>query len=206
MGNSGKRSRTPKPPAGSRPGTLAISDEAVNSVLSVISYDESVIDESDRVGIDDLKEILKGGRKLWVDVQGLGDERLVRELAELFAIHPLALEDLVHVPGRPKTEVYEENLLVVSRMPSLDGGAGVDLEQVSMLIGKDYVLSFKERLSEALAPVRDRLQVDGSRIRKQSVPYCGQIPIKSATRCVSICGIPRITSCRLRKKWSKLES
>ena len=54
------------------------------------------------------------GRRLWIDVQGLGDEKLLHGLAELFAIHPLALEDVANVPVRPKTESYDRQLLIKS--------------------------------------------------------------------------------------------
>ena len=59
------------------------------------------------------------GRRLWVNVQGLGDEALLRELAEIFTIHPLALEDVANLPVRPKSESYDLHLLIVTQIPRL---------------------------------------------------------------------------------------
>jgi magnesium transporter len=167
------RSKTRKPAVGARPGTLAIDPQAPKPHLCVISYDEDTVEEHDSVGLADLGELPVSGRKLWVDVQGLGDEQLLRGLAEIFAVHPLALEDVVHIPVRPKVEPYDENLLIVTRILQMGKEDDLNVEQVSLLIGKDYVLSFQERYGDVLDPVRQRLQVDHSRMRELPSDYLG---------------------------------
>jgi magnesium transporter len=164
---------TRKPPVGSRPGTLAISQHAAKPVVKAYSYDEGTIQEHDPTAIEEIRQLAQAGRKLWVDVQGLGDEELLRGLAELFSIHSLALEDVVHVPIRPKSEPYESNLLVVTRMLRNTDAGRLDVEQVSLLIGKDYVLTFQERCGDVLDPVRERLAIPGSRIRTLPSDYLG---------------------------------
>jgi magnesium transporter len=147
--------------------------QATKSVLRVFSYDGGTIQEDEPAGVGEIAKLHGGGRNLWVDVQGLGDEQLLRGLAEIFSIHSLALEDVVHVPSRPKVEPYEHNVLVVTRMLEQSPGQQVAVEQVSMLIGKDYVLTFQERPGDVLDPVRHRLRVKNSRMRTLSSDYLG---------------------------------
>jgi magnesium transporter len=160
-----------KPPVGARPGTLAIPSGATKSVLQVLSYDEEVIEEHDSPNLEGIRELKDTGRRLWVDVQGLGDEKLLRGLAELFAIHPLALEDVANVPVRPKTESYDGQLLVITQMPRSTDDLELSVRQVSFVIGRDYLLTFQEGKEDALEPVRKRLQVQSSLMRKSSTDY-----------------------------------
>jgi len=162
-----------KPPVGARPGTLVIDPRASKSVVRMFSYDATTIQEHEPSGVDDIRNVKDGHRNLWVDVQGLGDEALLRGLAEIFAIHPLALEDVVHVRSRAKTEPYEQNLLVVTRMLRIVHAQQLDVEQVSLVIGKDYVLTFQEKQGDVLDPVRQRLHVQNSLIRTLPSDYLG---------------------------------
>jgi len=162
-----------KPPVGARPGTLAIPSGATKSVLRVLSYDAETIEEHDSPNLEGIRELKDTGRRLWVDVQGLGDEKLLRGLAELFAIHPLALEDVANVPVRPKTESYDRQLLVIAQMPRSTDDLELSVRQVSVVIGRDYLLTFQEGREDALEPVRKRLKVQNSLIRKSSSDYLG---------------------------------
>ena len=73
----------------------------------------------------------------WINVQGMGDEATLRRIAELFGIHPLALEDAVNVPQRAKAELYDEHQLVIARAPLLEDGR-IEVPQVCFLIGRQH--------------------------------------------------------------------
>jgi magnesium transporter len=165
------KTKTHKPPVGASPGTLAVHPGALQSVIHVFAYDETKLEESADAGIAEVQALQASGRKLWVDVQGLGDEKLMRQLGDLFSMHPLALEDVVHATVRPKAEAYDQNLLVVTRMLRIANGKDLDVEQVSLVVGKDYVLTFQQRYGDVLDPVRQRLRVDNSRIRMMPSEY-----------------------------------
>jgi len=162
-----------KPSVGARPGTLAIPPGTTKSVLRVISFNEETIEEHDSPNLEDIRDLKDTGRRLWVDVQGLGDEKLLRGLAELFAMHPLALEDVVNVPIRPKTESYDRQLLVITQRPRSTEDLELSVRQVSVVIGRDYLLTFQEGKEDALEPVRKRLEVQNSLMRKSSTDYLG---------------------------------
>lgn len=104
------------PPAGSKPGTLVMHARAQRPVIRVMKYKPDHLEEHDIAAVARLGDLLEANTVCWIDVQGLGDEGMLREVADLFSIHPLALEDVVNVPQRPKTERFEEHTLCITRM------------------------------------------------------------------------------------------
>lgn len=152
------------PTVGARPGTLVIPPLAEPPRITATEYAE---DHATTVGITDveqLRPLLASSTNAWIDVQGIGDEATMRALGELFSIHPLALEDIVNTPQRPKVEEYAEQVLVITRI-ALANRDAIDLEQISVLVGKNYVLSFQERNAEVLDPVRVRMREGKGAIR-----------------------------------------
>ncbi len=163
--------RHPKP--GSKPGTLVIADDAVASRVRLIRYNRESVEDS---CIDDLSNleamaVPSDDSVLWVDVQGLGDETTLRRIAKQFGLHPLAMEDIVNIPQRPKAEKYDEHLLIITRMVRLDARSNIDLEQVSVVLGKNYVLTFQERYGDVLDPVRKRIRSRTALVRRNGPDY-----------------------------------
>ena len=173
LGGAAFRKRHPD--VGARPGTLVIAEDAPSPRIRMISYDTNECHELEINSADELAVALDPGNVTWVDVQGFGDETLVQQIGEVFAIHPLALEDIVNMPQRPKTETYGEQVLVITRMVRVgnaEGAAGsVDMEQVSLLLGENCVVTFQERYGDILDPVRARIRIATSRLRQNGPGY-----------------------------------
>ncbi|MEX0866760.1 MAG: magnesium/cobalt transporter CorA [Pirellulales bacterium] len=148
------------PPAGSRPGTLVAGDSAHPSRVFLMRYHDGSLAECQVESVAEIRAEMARPGVVWIDVQGLGDERLLRELAELFQIHDLALEDVVNAPLRPKVELFDNHLLYVSRMARFKNHAdwAVDTEQISLFYNERYVLTFQERHGDVLDPVRHRIR------------------------------------------------
>lgn len=159
------------PSVGARPGTLVVSDRSPPPRINVIAYTEQTLNEHADVSVADLSSLLGDGHIAWVDVQGLGDESILRELAEFFSLHPLVLEDVVNVPQRPKTEEYDGQKLVISRMVRMKGQNELDIEQVSIIFGAGYVLTIQEREGDVLDPVRHRLRDGKGPMRRLGPDY-----------------------------------
>ena len=113
----------------------------------------------------------------WIDVGGLSDLGAVEALARKYRLHPLAVEDVLHVPQRPKCEAYpaqgdyQARLFVIARVLQLEGGA-LSEEQVSFFVGHSTVLTFREGRDERLwASVRHRLGKAGARVREHDASY-----------------------------------
>jgi magnesium transporter len=139
-------------------------------------YNSAGYDEFEIANIDSLHEVLKPDSVTWVDVQGFGDRKLMQKVGKVFDLHALLLEDVVNVPQRPKTESYGEQLLIVVRMVRLeedadDHAAGIDMEQVSMVLAKNYIITFQERHGDILEPVRRRIRSGKGPIRSHGADY-----------------------------------
>jgi magnesium transporter len=157
------------PPPGSVPGTLAIPAGAPRPRLHAFCYDAEHLEERDVQNVELLNELRQPQRVLWVDVQGLGDEQVIRRLGEIFGLHQLLLADVVNVPQRPKVEDYENVHLIITRTVELNG-RDLDVEQVSIVLGPSFVLSIQERPGDPFDPVRSRLRAGGM-IRRMRADY-----------------------------------
>ncbi len=163
------RKRHPK--AGSRPGTLVINGASPAPRIRAIAYSPEAVEEFEGPAPADLPAIVESHAVTWIDVQGLGDEQVLRQVAQAFGLHDLALEDVVNTPQRPKIEPYDDYLFIVARMPRPEASERFDSEQLSIFLGPGYVLSFQERYGDILDPVRERIRAGKGWIRRQASDY-----------------------------------
>lgn len=163
--------RKTHPPIGARPGTLAIPEGSPPPRIKVFAYDAAGVREVEVADVDELATFRDGAQTCWIDVQGLGDEAVLRRIGSLFDIHPLALEDAVNVPQRAKSEVYPHHQLVIARLPLVDDEGDVDTPQVCMLIGERHLLTFQVRFLGFFDAVRERLRAGLGPIRSAGPDY-----------------------------------
>ncbi len=159
------------PNIGASPGTLVIDDDSPAPKIRMMSYDSDQCNEYEITNAEDLVAALDPENVTWVDVQGFGDEETIRKIGAMFEIHPLAMEDIVNMPQRPKTEGYNNQVLIITRMVRVTSSNGVDMEQVSLLLGENCVLTFQERYGDILDPVRNRIRSGTGRMRHSGPSY-----------------------------------
>lgn len=179
--------RHKRPPVGATPGTLVRREEARAPKIHVLHYSADGVAEYDIHSLADLRELQDraGANRFWqqlqepksvtwIDVQGLGDEALLRALAESFKLHSLTIADIINLGQRPKLEEHDEYLLVIAEMahPTLESGT-LDLEQVSVVIGRNYVITFQEHYGDIFDPIRLRIRESKGSIRKSGSDYLG---------------------------------
>lgn len=145
---------------GQVPGTYTISSTALSSKIFVYSYDEEHLDEFQTKSIKEALEFtaLYRGRSHWIDIKGLGTQKVLNTMQTHFNVNPLVLEDIVNTYQRPKMEDYEDYLFVTSRMLELDRGLQLKNEQLSFLLFPNLIISFQEDYDDVLDPVRNRLK------------------------------------------------
>ncbi|HEY6722438.1 MAG TPA: magnesium/cobalt transporter CorA [Polyangiaceae bacterium] len=163
---------------GASPGTLAASEEAEPTEVHVIRFGLQGLLEH---ALEDGDELPSpgGDDKLWLDVRGLADVDLLQSIGTHFRVHPLALEDVVNVPQRPKAEVYEQlhdqekelQYLFVFRLVAFDEAGDLSVEQLSVVLGAGFVLTFLENHHDPLKPVRKRIQPAEGRLRRFGADY-----------------------------------
>jgi magnesium transporter len=106
----------------------------------------------------------------WINVDGLTDMAVIRSLAEKYRLHPLAVEDLLHIPQRPKVDPYpgdgefQARVFIIARMVELKDGH-LESEQISMFLGHKTLLTFQETPGDIWDPIRQRIHTPGSLIR-----------------------------------------
>jgi magnesium transporter len=156
------------------PGSLIFSGEKRSDKVTVdiTEYNER---ELTRVEVTDVVDAIKGRKKdrvTWLNVNGLQNVELLGKIGDHIGIHPLVLEDILNTDQRPKVEEYDDYLFIVLRMLYYGGEKGqIQNEQVSILLGKDYLISFQERRGDVFEPIRERIKKDKGRIRKMGVDY-----------------------------------
>ncbi len=146
------------------PGTLAASPGASKTVINVMGYGPTTIEEHYEQTVDQVKAILGKHPVLWINVEGLADVPLIEGLGDLFKIDKLALEDVLNTRQRPKTEEHDAYDFVVARKVNYDTCFHTD--QVCLFFGSNWVLSFHEHASTFLEPVRERIEKSRGKIRK----------------------------------------
>ncbi len=104
---------------------------------------------------------------LWLDIWGLSDPGIVKAIGERFGFHPLALEDVLNIPQRPKVEWYPDHLLIVLREIQYPQ----ESEQFSLFLADRLVVTFQERPGDPFDPVRERIRHAKGKIRSSGPDY-----------------------------------
>jgi len=161
--------------AGLPPGSLVHIGKrrGVKPAITLIRYDEAGFEESKAAGMSECFPLVDEGRVTWINVEGVDDPDTVRQVGEQLGLHPLVLEDILNTEQRPKLEDYGGYLYIVLRMLSCPAGTGGILsEQVSLVLGPNYVISFQEGIEgDVFDPLRERIRTAGGQVRKSGADY-----------------------------------
>jgi magnesium transporter len=167
-----KRRRRRTPPAGATPGALATPVGEPAPKLHAMWFDEQRQGERALSGPDEIAALLADASlTTWVDIEGLGNLDVLREIGRLIDLHPLALADVVNVPQQPKVELYGDRLLIIAQMVFLNATGGIEFEQVSIVLGPHWVVSFQEKPGDVFDPVRVRIRSPQMRVRRMKADF-----------------------------------
>jgi len=154
---------------GAAPGTVAVDPSAPPPIMTVISYGPDEIREQRLIDLQELGPLLHQLPVTWVNVDGLGNAEIVKQLGQQFCLHPLALEDTVNTHQRAKVDDYGDVLYIVMRMVQ---GPPLVSEQVSFFVGQNFLVTFQEGLEgDAFNAVRDRIRKKRGRVRDVGPDY-----------------------------------
>lgn len=160
--------------AGLAPGTLVhVGEKRADHVrIRVMDYDQENLEERELQSIDACVPYKEKGTMTWINIDGLHDVEVIEKIGKIFNLHPLVLEDIVNTDQRPKVEDYENYIFIISKMLSYDDKEDrLDIEQFSLVLFDNIIISFQERIGDVFEPVRERLRKGKKRIRKMGMDY-----------------------------------
>jgi magnesium transporter len=143
---------------------------ANNVILEFIQYNEKEYRMETKLAIEPILSHLRKDSVNWINVDGLTDRDLLGKLGEHFNLHSLLLEDVCS-EHQPKVEEYDEYIFFTLKMLYQIRDGVIDYEQISFVLGKNYLLSFQEKEGDLFGTLRDRIRLDQGRARKRGPDY-----------------------------------
>ena len=160
--------------AGLPPGTLVHIGEkkAETPKITIMDYDEAHFQEKETKTIEECLLFKDKPTVTWINIDGLHQVEILERLGECYGLHPLVLEDILDTDQRPKMEDYGEYLFIVLRMLNYnDKSSEIEVEQISLILGTNFVLSFQEKEGDTFNPIRERIRNSKGRIRRMGADY-----------------------------------
>ena len=168
-----KRTQDYKKHLGQIPGTLIYTGKKSDKNFHVecFDYTKDTIEETVLINIEDAINYKLTDSVTWINVNGLKHTDQIENIGKQYDLHPLVLEDIVNTTQRPKIDEYEGYLFIVLKMLYYDENENVVIEQVSFVLGKNYVLTFQESEGDVFNSIRERLRHAYGRIRGLKSDY-----------------------------------
>jgi magnesium transporter len=164
----------PSDKTGLPPGTILYTGIERECEISIqgINFNESEIYQFGNEIFDNHLKSQEENSIRWIHAYGVHDTKIIENLGKIYGIHPLLLEDIVNVYQRPKIDVMDEIVFIVLRDFNFQTSqVDLDSEQLSFILGQNYVLSFQETANDLFAAVRKRIYQSKGRIRKSGADY-----------------------------------
>lgn len=160
--------------AGLPPGALVHIGEIKTQAptLSLITFSPDAFSEHELPDLAALDATPRGAGVRWLNVHGLQNPSLLAGVGERFGLHPLVIEDILNTDQRPKVDAYDSYLFIVVHL--YDAGReriDVTTDQISLVVGRDFVLTFQERPTGTFAPIRQRLRAEKGPLRRVGSDY-----------------------------------
>jgi len=156
------------------PGTAVFVGEqkAEEVKISYLDYDEAQFQEKEVESVEECFPFKDTPTVTWINMDGIHEVNIIEMIGKHFNLHSLILEDILNTHQRPKMEEFEHYLFIVLRMLYYDEEEKeIRGEQVSFIVGDNYVISFQEREGDIFEPIRERIRNGKGRIRRMGADY-----------------------------------
>lgn len=155
------------------PGTVTYTGKKteLETSLDIIDYSKEHYDRFETKTVADTFKYEDESHITWINVNGLSDTQAIVDLGTHFELHPLIQEDIVNTQQRPKIDEYEEYLYLVFKMLHYDENEQLTREHISMVMGKDYLITFQESEGDVFDDLRERLSQARGRVRGAGSDY-----------------------------------
>ena len=140
--------------------------------IRVIDFDKAALEEQELQEIKQGAKYKESNTVTWINIDGLHDLEAIKKIGNSFDLHPLLLEDILNTSQRPKMAEFDNCLLIVLKMLRYDEKDEMVLsEQLSVVIGRTFLITFQERTGDVFEPVRNRIRKQKGRIRAAGIDY-----------------------------------
>lgn len=156
------------------PGSIIyVGEKKIENVkISLTEYDEKDVETREIKSVEEIDPYTDTPQVTWVNVCGLHDTELIKQIGEKFNIHPLVLEDILNTETRPKIEITEKYIFIAMKMLTTNGHDHQPvIEQVSFILGNSFIFSFLEKSDNIFIPIKDRIINNSGKVRKQDSDY-----------------------------------
>jgi len=160
--------------AGLPPGSIIhVGEQKIEKVnITLTEFDENKFETCEIHSVEEIEPYTDTPQITWVNVCGLHDTELIKQIGEKFSIHPLVLEDILNTETRPKIEVTEKYVFIAMKMLTYNNNESeIVTEQVSFILGDTFVFSFLEKSDNIFSPIKERITNNYGRVRKQQSDY-----------------------------------
>jgi magnesium transporter len=160
--------------SGLMPGTVVFVGEKKldKTQIRIIDYNESSIEEKTVAAIEECFPFKEKPTITWINIDGLHEVDQIEKIGDYFNIHPLILEDIANTGQRPKLDSFENGLFLALKMLTINRDSHkIQSEQFSFVVGRNFVISFQERIGDVFEPVRNRIRKQMSRTRFMKSDY-----------------------------------
>lgn len=139
-------------------------------ILEMTQYDEKDYAVYSDLPVEELIKKVKPGLVNWINLDGLHNKDIIDQLGAHFCFDPLLIEEIT-TEGRPKFEEYEGYIFFTMKMLYRIEGKHIEYEQISFVLGKDYLVTFQEKPGDMFGPIRDRIKQSLGRLRRRRPDY-----------------------------------
>lgn len=140
-------------------------------LISNISYSPNHYNENCAVDVNNLSKEISEDKFHWININSLYDLNLLEKTGKHFGLHNLLLEDILQTEHIPKYEEFDKHLFITLKMISVTDGGKIEFEQVALVLGKNYVISFQEQPGDFFDPVRKRLLDSSAQVRNKGSDF-----------------------------------
>ena len=155
------------------PGTMSYrgSKQSDDTHVEIINFDKDSYKKIESKRVEDAFNLKGNGKITWVNVNGLNDVKEIEKLGLHYNLHPLTLEDIVNTNHRPKLDEYDNYIFIVLKMIFFKEEDDLKYEQISLIVGEDFVLTFQEADGDVFNELRERISTPKGRIRGAGSDY-----------------------------------
>lgn len=148
---------------------IQMDDGAV--IMEILSYNETEYNYHSDKTIEGLMQQFKPGVVNWINIDGIHDSAIINKVSTHFDLHTLLIEDILHTDKQAKAEEYDDHLFFRLKMLYKIDNSQIDYEQISFVLGKDYLITFQEKEGDIFDKLRERIKLDLGKIRKRGADY-----------------------------------